>query len=635
MKPRASLAAAARASTGALVVFTTVAALPGVPPQQRGQAPVYGARVEMVRVHAAVLDGDGPVTDLAAEDFIVIDNGVTHEVALALTPTETAIDVALVFDQSDSIRQAAPTVKRDARAFLDALGADDCAFVLPFQHLVGPGLWGPSMAPALLDIVDLTPLEGGTSLNDALVVGLSELQGWNVPAMLAPRVVTEYRQPTIEGGVGIDLGDAATAPRVIDPEPDVAGFGRADLPFRVFDREYGCGNPGASGADRRKALVVLSDGVDTTSVHTFGELLRLVHETDVPVFPVAIGNPGAGAANVNRDMRRAARDAEQRLQRLAELTGGRFVRGSGSQSQLREAYGEIITILRGSYLLGYYPRGDEAPDATEGEGHEVTVRVRRRGVDVFARTEYHRSEDGTQRARAVLRRGAELIRDGRLDEALEAARAASAVAPDLWDGHFLEAAALWMDGRADAALAPLQRALWLAPGVAAAHSLAWRLHFDRGDDAAAWQHAIRAHVAGADMQEPLRMLAARATPPAGLQARLGVSRVFVGGSRGADAAAYSRLEGIGRALARAVSDSPYLGLVRDPMEADYSLYLDAEEADRRRPRALRSRIELYNYVDQRLWRDDLDVADLDDEDQVAAAVASAMEQLEEWFLGGR
>ncbi len=168
-------------------VLASSAAAPGVYPQE--QRPAYRANVEIVRLHAAVLDGDGnPVTGLTARDFVVVDNGVEHEVALALSPGDTPIDVALVFDQSDSIRQSAPTVKRDARAFLDALGPDDCAFVLPFQHRIGPGIWGPPADPSLLQIIDLSRLEGGTSFNDALMVGLAEMQSHDGVARLRIRV---------------------------------------------------------------------------------------------------------------------------------------------------------------------------------------------------------------------------------------------------------------------------------------------------------------------------------------------------------------------------------------------------------------------------------------------------------------
>ena len=43
---------------------------------------------------------------------------------------------------------------------------------------------------------------------------------------------------------------------------------------------------------------------------------------------------------------------------LSTSTGGLYVHGSGS-STLAEAYESIVTILRGSYLLGYYPQVEE------------------------------------------------------------------------------------------------------------------------------------------------------------------------------------------------------------------------------------------------------------------------------------
>ena len=165
----------------------------GSPQQQR---PAYDASVEVVRLHVAVLDRDGnPVTGLRAADFVVVDNGVEHPVALALTPEDTPIDVALLFDQSDSIRKGAPTVKQDARAFLDALGPRDCVFVLPFRHKIGPGTWGPAADPEVLETINRTRVEGGTSFNDAVMVAVAEVQGWNVPHILAPQVVTEFERP--------------------------------------------------------------------------------------------------------------------------------------------------------------------------------------------------------------------------------------------------------------------------------------------------------------------------------------------------------------------------------------------------------------------------------------------------------
>jgi hypothetical protein len=356
------------------------------------------------------------------------------------------------------------------------------------------------------------------------------------------------------------------------------------------------------------------------------------------MFPVAIGHPGSSRApSASRELRRAARIAEGRLKKLAEATGGKYTVGSGSETRLREAYDQIITILRGSYLLAYYPQRVDGAQLSLAElhEHEVKVTVRRRGLEIFARTEYHRTANDTQVARSALRLGAELLLDEDLEGAMAAAQRAIVADAELWDGHFLEATVLWMDGRTRPALAALQRALWLAPGVASSHYLAWQLQYDLGGDAAAWEQAIRAQLAGADMQEAMDMLALRSAPPEALEARLGAPRVFVEGPRSDDPAKYARLTGLVRALSRRLSDSPALGLVRDPLAADYYLYVEAEDPDLRHPGALESRLELYDYTDQRLWREDMDVADLEDAEQLIDSVDQALLRLEEWLAKGR
>lgn len=84
----------------------------------------------------------------------------------------------------------------------------------------------------------------------------------------------------------------------------------------------------------------------------------------------------------------------------------------------------------------------------------------------------------------------------------------------------------------------------------------------------AWDHAIRAQLAGADMKAEMELLAARSVPPADVEARLNVPRVFVEGPRSDDPERYARLAAVVRALSRSVSDSPLLGLVRYPLGAD-------------------------------------------------------------------
>ncbi len=606
----------------------------GSPQQQR---PAYGASVEVVRLHVAVLDRDGnPVTGLRAADFVVVDNGVEHPVALALTPEDTPIDVALVFDQSDSIRRSAPNVKQDARAFLDALGPRDCAFVLPFRHKIGPGTWGPAADPEVLETIDRIRIEGGTSFNDAVIMGVSEVQGWNVPDILALQVVTEFERPLSTGGVGISMGPVDELTVDEEPEPDAPGFGRNDLPFRVFDAAGSCpaGGEGTtgSGQERRRALVVLSDGLDTSSSHSFSELLGFVYETDVPIFTVAIGHTGPQLVRRNRDAARARRAAAERMEMLAESTGGLYVQGSGSAT-LREAYDSIVTTLRGSYLLGYYPRSS----TSEGEGsgsvhrHTIEVKTRRRGLRTFARSEYYRRASSTHVARVALRRGAELALAGELAAAQLQAEQAIIADPMLWDGHYLSAAVAWMQQQPAAASTALAAALRLEPGVVASHLLAWQLHYDAGDDADAWEQLIHASHANAGIHEIYFLLAQRSEPPDDLAERLEAPRIFIEGTRGDRPEVVAWLAPVTRALARAVSESPAVGLVRDPLATDYFLYVDSDDPGDRNPQRLDADLELYNLSDLRLWDENLRIADIDDDAAVAAAVDAALTKLYEWI----
>jgi Ca-activated chloride channel family protein len=120
-------------------------------------------------------------------------------------------------------------------------------------------------------------------------------------------------------------------------------------------------------ATGRRALILLSDGVDRNSETSASELVDLVRRRDVLVYPVAFGR------------RRPPVFAE-----LASVTGGRsFVVADGAR--LRAALHAIALELRGQYLLGYTPsRAIEERPAWRSIG----VRVDRPGATVRARDGY-------------------------------------------------------------------------------------------------------------------------------------------------------------------------------------------------------------------------------------------------------
>lgn len=94
-----------------------------------------------------------------------------------------------------------------------------------------------------------------------------------------------------------------------------------------------------SGEKGRKAIVLLSDGADTSSNATFEETMDLARRAGVPCYVIAFG--AIDKPDQNRD----------RLNYLATETGGFLV--LADKESLASRYGEIEKDLRSKYLIKY------------------------------------------------------------------------------------------------------------------------------------------------------------------------------------------------------------------------------------------------------------------------------------------
>ncbi len=117
----------------------------------------------------------------------------------------------------------------------------------------------------------------------------------------------------------------------------------------------------------RTALVVLTDGEDTTSRTGWDVTTRFVRTMRVPIFPIGFRISKLEVSTRNR------------LQRLARETGGQ-VFFAPKNGELREAYASIAAQLRSQYLLSY-----RSP-SRKGEDEFRAVRVMVRGEGLTART---------------------------------------------------------------------------------------------------------------------------------------------------------------------------------------------------------------------------------------------------------
>jgi Ca-activated chloride channel family protein len=96
---------------------------------------------------------------------------------------------------------------------------------------------------------------------------------------------------------------------------------------------------------RRQAIVVLSDGEDTSSLVSFEQVMELAKETDVTIYTISLRRSGARRG-------RAFSEAEHVLKKLAEETGGQWFFPDQIQ-ELDTVYERIATELKSQYNIGY------------------------------------------------------------------------------------------------------------------------------------------------------------------------------------------------------------------------------------------------------------------------------------------
>ncbi len=191
---------------------------------------------------------------------------------------------------------------------------------------------------------------------------------------------------------------------------------------RLYDAVDLVINERLNRVDGRKAVVLFTDGVDTTSRHaSFESNLRDAEELDALIYPVQYdtyadmgagggsggtgiqvpttpidiliqilgggssgGNNRSGGGGGGRGTSRNEYDVANRyLQQLSEVTGARKYQADSIQN-ISVAFSNIAEELRRQYSLGYYPRNP----AQAGERRQIRVRVNQPNLAVRTRDSY-------------------------------------------------------------------------------------------------------------------------------------------------------------------------------------------------------------------------------------------------------
>ena len=118
------------------------------------------------------------------------------------------------------------------------------------------------------------------------------------------------------------------------------------------------------GAHQKRALLVISDGQDNASRYNFGEVRRLMKESDVVTYAVGILDPGDASSALGMQ-------GQAFLDELSSVTGGKSFYPQ-TDVEMDEIFERIALELRHQYSIGYTPK-DFQPD---GKWRKVKVKVK-------------------------------------------------------------------------------------------------------------------------------------------------------------------------------------------------------------------------------------------------------------------
>jgi Ca-activated chloride channel homolog len=282
---------------------------------QRGDPPAFRARVDLVSLNVTVTGQSNRfLTDLDEHEFVVLEDGTPQEIVF-FSRAPIPVALALLIDTSASMHAKLPLAQEAAIGFVRNLGPDDVAAVIEFDSRVRFAQEFTSDQEALERAIRATETRGSTSLYNAIYVALKEL----------------------------DRMRAAEASHEI----------------------------------RRQAILVLSDGEDTSSLLTFDDALDLAKRSHTAIYTI-------GLRPVDLIGQRAWRDVEFELRRFARETGGQAFFPDRA-TDLAGVYARIGQELSSQYTLAY---ASDNPDS-DGRWRRLEVRVTRPNAAVRARFGYY------------------------------------------------------------------------------------------------------------------------------------------------------------------------------------------------------------------------------------------------------
>jgi len=310
--------------------LTTLAALllacPGFaqdkpPSGQDQQVPVFRKNVNLVNLFFNVKDKHGAlIPGLTQDNFEVLEDGKPQTIKYFSAESNQPLTLGILIDSSLSMQKMLPDEKVIAGEFLHQVLTDkDLAFVISFD-------------------ISVDLLQDLTSNVRQLRAGLEKAR------------------------INVGGGGIGGAP----------GIGQGPFPVSrpkgtlLYDGVYLGANEILSKQVGRKAMIVLTDGVDMGSQVKLREAIETAQKADAICYVLLLFDPQYGS-----DM--------HDMSQLAEQTGGRAI-SVGNTEKLSKAFSEISNELRSQYSLGYAPLNEKHDgsfrkiEVKSKEGYKIQTR---------------------------------------------------------------------------------------------------------------------------------------------------------------------------------------------------------------------------------------------------------------------
>jgi VWFA-related protein len=329
------------------------------PPQSQSK---ISTEVKLVTVYAAVRDKHGKIIpNLNQSDFALQEDMRPQTIKYFARESELPLTLGLLVDTSLSQRRVLDQEKSASYSFFDHILREDKdkAFLIHFDREV----------ELLRDL---------TASREKLRSGLEELD-------------TPSFTKTSGGGAGTPGGSGR-------------GHGHGGGGTLLYDSIYLASNELMKKQQGRKALIILTDGVDHGSRESLNTAIATAQRADTAVYSIlfadedAYGNAGRGGygghggypgggmgrGGPGRYPQQDHPDGKKVLERISKETGGQLFEVK-KKLPIEQIYAQIEEELRNQYSLGYTP--DRPGD--DSTYHLIHVTVNQKDLIVQAREGYY------------------------------------------------------------------------------------------------------------------------------------------------------------------------------------------------------------------------------------------------------